>query len=160
MKLSETLRLLLLLRDGHGHWQKGIFGHFFWTWENRQIFWVMTFIVGITSLANRQAKAGTGMPVHLTPSTLSSANYLTVFESDLHSMKGAHNSYETRSYDLVVDNFSIWNVKRMWKKYGIPADKILVELHLLKNLGILICICINMYVLIYLHFVIGQFILG
>ena len=91
---------------------------------------------------------------------LSSANYLTVFESDLHSMKGAHNSYETRSYDLVVDNFSIWNVKRMWKKYGIPADKILVELHLLKNLGILICICINMYVLIYLHFVIGQFILG
>ena len=110
--------------------------------------------------ANRQAKAGTGMPVHLTPSTLSSANYLTVFESDLHSMKGAHNSYETRSYDLVVDNFSIWNVKRMWKKYGIPADKILVELHLLKNLGILICICINMYVLIYLHFVIGQFILG
>ena len=60
--------------------------------------------MGITSLANRQAKAGTGMPV---PSTLSSANYLTVFESDLHSMKGAHNSYETRSYDLVVDNFSI-----------------------------------------------------
>ena len=117
-------------------------------------------IVGITSLVNRQAKVGMGMPVHLTPSTLSSANYLTVFESDLHSMKGAHNSYETRSYDLVVDNFSIWNVKRMWKKYGIPADKILVELHLLKNLGILICICINMYVLIYLHFVIGQFILG
>ena len=64
-------------------------------------------IVGITSLVNRQAKAGTGMPVYLTPSTLSSANYLTVFESDLHSMKGAHNSYETRSYDLVVDNFSI-----------------------------------------------------
>ena len=64
-------------------------------------------IVGITSLVNRQAKAGTGMPMHLTPSTLSSANYLTVFESDLHSMKGAHNSYETRSYDLVVDNFSI-----------------------------------------------------
>ena len=104
MKLSETLRLLLLLRDGHGHWQKGFFGDFLDLGKQVNL---LTFIVGITSLANRKAKAGTGMPVHLTPSTLSSANYLTVFESDLHSMKGAHNSYETRSYDLVVDNFSI-----------------------------------------------------
>ena len=106
MKLSETLRLLLLLRDGHGHWQKGFFGDFLDLGKQANLL-SSDIHCGHYIFSQQAGKSGYRHALNLTPSTLSSANYLTVFESDLHSMKGAHNSYETRSYDLVVDNFSI-----------------------------------------------------